>query len=302
MTARPFRRLCRAIGASLVVAALAFAPTAASAQTSADVYINEINYDTPGVDDIDSDERIQFVEIVAPAGFDTAGFSLVIYDGSDGTVFGRREFPETEPGSTVFPDQVNGFGFLAIKIDQPDGVGGVALVDAADAVVQFLSYEGSFTATEGEADGLTSVQIPLNDVDQPAGETDRSLQLVGDGTSYADFNWTNNQAPSPNRINTGQSIDGVVNVEDGEIAGLTLALYPNPSVGRVTVDFAVPSPDHARVSVYDALGREVAVLHDGPVSGQLVAAVEAGRLAPGTYVVRAVTPVYVLTRTLSVVR
>ena len=80
MTARPFRRLCRAIGASLVVAALAFAPTAASAQTSADVYINEINYDTPGVDDIDSDERIQFVEIVAPAGFDTAGFSLVIYD------------------------------------------------------------------------------------------------------------------------------------------------------------------------------------------------------------------------------
>ena len=42
-----------------------------------------------------------------------------------------------------------------------------------------------------------------------------------------------------------------------------------------------------RVSVYDVLGREVAVLHDGPAeAGWHRAKVAAGQLAPGMYVVR----------------
>ena len=302
MTAPPPRPRRRSFAAPLLAAAFLLAPAAASAQANPNVWINEVNYDTPGVDDITSDERIEFVEIVAPAGFNTAGWAIVIYDGADGTVFQQRDFPENEPGSTIFPNQNNGFGVLAIRISQPDGVGGIALVDDQDNVVQFLSYEGAFTATGGPADGMTSVQIPLSDPDQPAGATDLSLQLAGAGRTYGDFTWTNDRAVTSNAFNTGQSISNPVSVEGGAESGSSLALYPNPSSGRVSVDLSVDAPGYARVSVYDALGREVAVLHDGPVSGLTQAAIGAGDLAPGVYVVRAVTPGFALTRTLSVAR
>jgi hypothetical protein len=58
----------------------------------------------------------------------------------------------------------------------------------------------------------------------------------------------------------------------------------------------------ARVAVYDALGREVLVLHDGLAAGSIQARVEAGQLAPGAYVVRAATGTTVQTRSLTVVR
>ena len=65
------------------------------------------------------------------------------------------------------------------------------------------------------------------------------------------------------------------------------APFPNPSAGGVAVPFGVPAAGPVRVAVYDVLGREVAVLHDGPAeAGWHRAEVAAGRLAPGTYVVR----------------
>ena len=301
-TDRPLQPLRRLPTATLLLGALFLASGAASAQADPNVWINEVNYDTPGVDDITSEERIEFVEIVAPAGFDTAGWAVVIYDGADGTVFQRRDFPENEPGSTVFPDQQNGFGVLAIRISQPDGVGGIALVDDQENVVQFLSYEGAFTATDGPASGMASERIPLSDPDQAAGEADLSLQLTRNGMAYADFTWTNDRVVTPNAFNTGQFISSAVSVEDGAESGSTLALYPNPSSGRVSVDLTVDAPGYARVALYDALGREVAVLHDGPVTGLTRATVDTGALAPGVYVVRAVTPELALTRTLSVAR
>ena len=299
---RPLRPLRRAFSAPLFAALLVLGSAAASAQASPNVYINEINYDTPGDDDITSTTRIEFVEIVAPAGFDTAGFALVVYDGADGTVVERRDFPENSPRDTVFPDQGDGFGFLALRISQPDGIGGLALVDAQENVIQFLSYEGTFTATEGAADGLTSTEVPVTDSDQALGEDDVSLQLIGTGKMYADFRWASGSKVTPNKINTGQAIGDAVSVEDGAAAGSSLAIYPNPSAGRVSVDLTVASPDYARVAVYDALGREVAVLHDGPVSGETRATVDADALVPGVYVVRAVTSGFALTQRLSVVR
>ncbi|WP_412069037.1 T9SS type A sorting domain-containing protein [Rubrivirga sp. IMCC43871] len=83
-------------------------------------------------------------------------------------------------------------------------------------------------------------------------------------------------------------------------AALALSVFPNPTAGRSTVAVTgVTGP--ARVSVVDALGREVAVLHDGPVaSGD--ARYEVGRLAPGLYVVRLQSADGVATRSLTVAR
>ena len=59
-----------------------------------------------------------------------------------------------------------------------------------------------------------------------------------------------------------------------------------------------------RAAVYDALGREVAVLHDGPLAaGTSVAlSVETSALAPGVYIVRAQGESTSLTQRLTVAR
>ena len=81
----------------------------------------------------------------------------------------------------------------------------------------------------------------------------------------------------------------VVDVEDGPEAPDTFALLPvapNPLATQARVAFSAPEAGHVRVSVYDLLGREVAVLADGvQPAGRHEATLDAGRLASGVYVV-----------------
>ena len=82
-----------------------------------------------------------------------------------------------------------------------------------------------------------------------------------------------------------------------------LAAWPNPTAGTATVSLTLNAPGDARVAVFDALGRRVAVLHDGSLAaGEHAFPIGAGRLAPGLYVVRAVTAVGAASQTLSVTR
>ena len=69
-------------------------------------------------------------------------------------------------------------------------------------------------------------------------------------------------------------------------AGLTAA--PNPFGVRTAVTLTLAEAGEARVSVFDALGRRVAVLHDGPLAaGARTFQLGGEGLAPGVYVVRA---------------
>ena len=69
-----------------------------------------------------------------------------------------------------------------------------------------------------------------------------------------------------------------------------LGAYPNPSSGRVTVAFSVEAATTVRLSVVDALGREVAVLADGPVeAGAHRAELDATAWPAGVYVLRLAT-------------
>lgn len=70
-------------------------------------------------------------------------------------------------------------------------------------------------------------------------------------------------------------------------SGLSLALSPNPARDVSTLALAVPEGGAARVMAYDALGREVAVLHDGPAAETLSLRVDTSGWPVGVYVVRA---------------
>ena len=128
------------------------AASVARANTTAlpDVYISELHYDNDGTD---ADERI---EIAGPAGMDLTGWSVVLYNGSNGTTYDTDALTGTIPsacddrGVVVLAYGVNG-----IQNGAPDGI---ALV-APSGLVEFLSYEGSFAATNGPANGVTSVDI-----------------------------------------------------------------------------------------------------------------------------------------------
>ena len=98
-------------------------------------------------------------------------------------------------------------------------------------------------------------------------------------------------APLVQRVTTGRFSVVVeaaaVGTEDGAAAVLALGVSPNPVSTGGTVRVSLPEAGVVRVVVYDVLGRQVAVLADGERSaGTHDVALDAGRLAPGVYVVR----------------
>jgi predicted extracellular nuclease len=179
------------------------------------VFINEIHYDNDGTD------AGEAIEIAGPAGTDLEGWSLVLYNGNGGAVYNTTSL------SGVIPDQQNGYGTLSfsypvngIQNGSPDGL---ALVDNASVVVQFLSYEGIFTATGGPAVGLESVDIGVEEPsDTPAGY---SLQLTGTGIVYSDFGWANVAENTFGSVNTDQLFEAppppevLINEVDSDTSG-----------------------------------------------------------------------------------
>ena len=157
------------------------------------VFINEIHYDNTGTDTGEA------IEIAGPAGTDLTGWSLVLYNGNGGALYNTISL------SGSIPDAGDGFGVLdyptiGLQNGFPDGV---ALVDGTDTVVQFLSYEGSFTAVDGPAAGLPSLDIGVEEpFDTPIGF---SLQLTGTGVVYEDFVWAGPAAATFGSINTDQT-------------------------------------------------------------------------------------------------
>ncbi|HIG73493.1 MAG TPA: T9SS type A sorting domain-containing protein [Bacteroidetes bacterium] len=152
-------------------------------------------------------------------------------------------------------------------------------------MVQFLSYEGAMTATDGPAAGKTSVDIGVRETNRTA-ETE-SLQLIGAGTGLADFAWTGPVPQSQGVLNDGQTIaTGLVAPVAAPIATLDLGtahIAPNPIRDRAAL--SLPATDEpVRVELYDALGRRVALLHDGAAPREVE--VDARSLAPGLYIVR----------------
>jgi len=159
-------------------------------------WINEFHYDNQSTD------TGEFFEIAGTAGLDLSGWAVYGYNGNGGTVYATVNL------SGTLPDQQAGFGTLAFDMagmqnGSPDGL---ALVDDTGAVVLFISYEGTLTATDGPADGMTTEDIGVSETTTtPVGY---SLQLSGSGTTYADFTWQSPQAATSGAVNTGQSFSG----------------------------------------------------------------------------------------------
>ena len=157
------------------------------------VFINEIHYDNRGAD---ADEGL---EVAGPAGTDMKGWSLVFYNGKNGAPY------RTVPLEGSIPEQQKGYGTVSVPVKRiengaPDGI---ALVNPENEVVQFMSYEGGFTAASGPAEGLAATDIGARESNST--QAGHSLQLKGSGNSLADFTWHGPDQATPGQVNTGQT-------------------------------------------------------------------------------------------------
>ncbi len=170
--------------------------TETMAQPSGDPWINELHYDNVGGD------QNEFVEVAGAAGTDLSGWLLVAYNGNGGGKY------DTINLMGVIPDQQNGYGTLAfdfatLQNGAPDGV---ALIDGNNnnSIIDFISYEGAFVATDGEAQGAMSTDILVSESSATA--VGDSLSLIGMGHQQASFKWSAMTAPhTKGMVNTTQT-------------------------------------------------------------------------------------------------
>ncbi|MBI2927593.1 MAG: HYR domain-containing protein, partial [Verrucomicrobia bacterium] len=160
------------------------------------VWINEFHYDNTGGD------VNEFVEVAGPAGVDLSRFEIVLYNGSGGAPYSTNQL------SGVIDDEGCGFGAVAFPIapiqnGPPDAL--ALIYGRGQRVVEFLSYEGTFTAVGGPANGLTSVDVGVFESD-PGTAAGFSLQLQGSGNRAADFSWAGPFDDSPGALNATQTI------------------------------------------------------------------------------------------------
>jgi uncharacterized protein len=187
---RPSR--LRALGALCVAAATAacafvVAPSATAVEPTVP-FISEFHYDNTGTD------AGEFVEVQVPPGASTAGWSIVLYNGATGVSYDTDALPALSPPAggasevAVIDYPANG-----IQNGSPDGI---ALVDAANALVEFLSYEGTFAGVGGPADGVTSVDVGVSENGSGAVGNSLSKRL---NPATENYEW---QGEAPNTTGT----------------------------------------------------------------------------------------------------
>ncbi|MCF6299543.1 MAG: ExeM/NucH family extracellular endonuclease [Proteobacteria bacterium] len=162
---------------------------------SQEMWINEFHYDDAGGD------ANEFIEVVIQDTFagNLSDLSITLYNGNGGVAYGTHTLDTFVMGTPS-----NGFNFYSkaipgIQNGAPDGFAFYNDV----TLVEFLSYEGSFTATNGIANGETSVDVGV--LEPGSGSDTDSLQLIGTGTMASDFTWTGPIGNTQGAINTGQS-------------------------------------------------------------------------------------------------
>jgi len=151
------------------------------------IWLNELHYDNAGTDEG------EFIEVVLEdaGSYNLADFTITLYNGNNGGSYDTKTLDQFTAGTVS-----ENFTFLyydypsnGIQNGESDGV---AISYQGTLITgQFLSYEGTLTATDGPANGLTSTDIGVSEISAEVGS---SLQLSGTGNAYGDFVW---QEPAP---------------------------------------------------------------------------------------------------------
>ena len=168
----------------------------------ANIFINELHYYNQGQD------VGQFVELAYETGENVVGlYYLELYNGNTGRTYGSRWVVGAQSNVGV-ADTRGGLSFVYFEIPSlrnSQSGEGIALIDGRnDAVVEFISYDGTFIARDGVAAGMQSVDIGVSERDGSGGIA-LSVQLGGVGCDRADFVWQSSSLATKGSLNNDQS-------------------------------------------------------------------------------------------------
>jgi DNA/RNA endonuclease G (NUC1) len=211
----------------LVAAAISLVASIATAQNA--VRISELHYDNAGTD------AGEAIEISAPAGTDLTGWQVVLYNGTGGASYNTQTLSGVVPatcdarGVVVINYPANG-----IQNGSPDGI---ALVEPIGSVVEFLSYEGVFAATNGPANAQPSIDIGVAEAGtEPAGQSlARNAAGTWSGPAASTFGTCNDNGNTP---------------PPSDVATISIA----PASASVTVGATLPF----QATALDASGQPIA--------------------------------------------
>lgn len=224
------------------------------------VYINEIHYDNTGTG--------EFVEVAGPAGTDLSAYYITLYNaGTSGTSYTGSGLSDPYQLSGIIDNEGSGFGAVSFSIRgiQNGAPDGLALSMMGSTDVQFLSYEGSFIATNGAANTLLSVDIGVSETDATP---------VGYSLEYdeAAMSWAVSTNDSPGVL---QAV--VLSNEENAIGEFNL--YPNPVTSDILMITSAKN-NAKQVTIFDMLGKQV-------LSKTLVdKTLDVSSLQPGVYIIK----------------
>ena len=157
-------------------------------------WINEFHYDNSGTD---LNEGVEVV--IENAGtYTLSDFTVTLYNGNGGVSYGSHTLDSFTEGVTS-----NGFTVYHKAIPSiQNGNDGFSL-DYQGTVLHFISYEGSFTATDGPANGLTADDVVVTETSSTLDS--ESIQLIGDGISLAAFSWESPATATFGALNNSQT-------------------------------------------------------------------------------------------------
>ena len=237
----------------------------------ADIRFTEIHYDNASFD------QNEAIEIEGPADASVAGWTVVLYNGNGGAAYHTRTLPATIPRTCE--GVARGVVVLHYPADSvQNGPDGFALVDAAGAVIEFLSYEGVVTATDGPAAGMVSTDIGVAETSTTSDRQSLKRNEAGvwaapqNATDVATFGRCNRDGPVPPAPTV--TITGRGSSDPALPAGFEDQLFAtrrdaNGVFTPTTFIWSVDTPDLARVENghVRALGAGTAIIRATAADG-----------------------------------
>ena len=180
-------------------------------------WINEFHYDNASTD------TGEFVEIVVPNSYSGTNLTISLYNGNGGVVYDTKLLSSLTVGNLTTNQTIYYYNYSSIQ----NGPDGISLSDD-NGLIEFISYGGgTFSATEGPANGTLSTDIGQSEgTSTPVGY---SLQLSGTGNSITNFSWQPEGIATKGSLNTGQTLTAPSSGTLAFVPG-----YENLDVGNVT--------------------------------------------------------------------
>ena len=217
-------------------------------ETPSAAWINEFHYDNDGGD------QGEFVEIAVNAEFaDLTDVTLTLYNGNGGSSYSSYSGNDFTAGDTE-----NGISFFYVDLPvnglqngSPDGMS----LDISGELIQFLSYEGTFTAVDGPAQDIESTDIGIEE--SGTAPVTNSLSLAGTGSAYADFSWENTDPNTKGAVNTNQTIEGGASGTETTRVDFTsaeLLILEGEETAEVSLSIANPDSENATMVSVSQVG------------------------------------------------